>query len=442
MSRCERKGFLGIFLLALGVRLLFLVTYMAAYPARWQVPDFNVAEIGNIAVNVFEGRGFSSPFFRGGVPTAWQCPLVPYLWAAVMRVMGEATGRTEQALVWLQSVPSALSVAFYWLIACYLTRRIRGLPPHTAAVAGLVLCFWPESLLRLPDLWYFVWQELGIVVLIFFGLRWCDRPTLSTGAALGVTGGFTALVNVNPIPIFLVALITPLLERRSLDVHLLRALIPPIITATLIVAPWIVRDAITFGRLYPVRSNTAYELFQGNNARGCIRQQVDSKHPVIDPQEMALYQSLGESEYVRRSGERAWEYICHHPEQTALRVVKRFYVVWCTDLFNDWPWDPSDKSWPRDAYSKLLWLATILSALIPLSVVIFGLVSGRLQSLPHPALFISVFIFLPLPHYFTQIKIDYTQTLRSWLALFAIVALCRQTHVAFGQADHQIPLPD
>jgi len=176
-----RKGFLSIFLLALGVRLLFLVTFMGAYPAHWRGADFWWWEIGNIAINVFEGHGFSSPFFRGSVPTAWECPLVPYLWAAVMRLMGAANGRTEQVLVLLQSVPSALSVAFYWLIARYLTRRMASLPLLTDAVAGLVLCFWPESLLRLTYLYYFVWQELGIVVLVYFGLRWCDRPTLSTG---------------------------------------------------------------------------------------------------------------------------------------------------------------------------------------------------------------------------------------------------------------------
>jgi hypothetical protein len=182
----SRKGFLRIFLLALGVRLLLLAAYMATYPAQWRVTDFNVSEMGNIALNIYEGHGFSSPFFRGRVPTAWECPLVPYLWAAVMRLMGEATGRTAQMLVLLQSVPSALSVAFYWLIVRYLTRRMLGLRPIAAAVAGLMLCFWPESLLRLKDLWYMAWQDLGVVVLIWLGLRWCDRPTLATGAAMTI----------------------------------------------------------------------------------------------------------------------------------------------------------------------------------------------------------------------------------------------------------------
>jgi len=422
-----RKGFLGVFLLALGVRLLYLTTFMAAHPAHWRSTEFEWWEIGNVAVNVFAGRGFSSPFFRGSIPTAWVCPLVPYMWAAVMRLTGGANGRTEQVLILLQSVPSALSVAFYWLIARYLTRRIASLPSHTDSVVGLVLCFWPESLLRLTYLYYFVWQELAVAVLVFLGLRWCDRPTLSTGAALGMVGGLTALISLNPVPIFLVALITPFLERRSLDARLLHAMILSILTATLIVAPWIVRDALVFGRLYPLRSNGAFELFQGNNPKGCIREQADSAHPVTDPKEMALYQALGESEYVRLSGERAWSYIRAHPGLTALRVAQRFYVTWCTDLFNNWPDVPGAKWWPPGKYYKLLLLVTLASALIPLGLVINGLFSGRLRDLPHPALFISVFVFLPRPHYFTLVRNEYTQTLRAWLALFAIAVLYSAT---------------
>jgi len=61
---------------------------------------------------------------------------------------------------------------------------------------------------------------------------------------------------------------------------------------------------------------------------------------------------------------------------------------------------------------------TIPSALIPLGIVIFGLISDDYATFRIPALFISVFVFLPLPHYFTQVNNDYTQTLRTWLALW------------------------
>ena len=235
------------------------------------------------------------------------------------------------------------------------------------------------------------------------------------------------MINLNPFPIFLVALITPFLERRTLDAHLLRATAISLFAATLVLAPWIVRNALVFGRFYPVRSNGAFELFQGNNPKGCIREQADSAHPVTDPREMALYRSLGESEYVRWSGERAHNYIRDHPGQTALRVAQRFYVAWCTDLFNNWPDVAGARWWPQGVYYKVLLIVTIGSALIPLGVVILGLFSGRLRGLPHPAIFISIFVFLPLPHYFTLIRNEYTQTLRAWLTFFAIAALCTAT---------------
>jgi hypothetical protein len=93
--------------------------------------------------------------------------------------------------------------------------------------------------------------------------------------------------------------------------------------------------------------------------------------------------------------------------------------VWCRDLFNARPWIPGERWWPAGRYDQLL-----LSVLIPLGIVIFGF-WGRLRDLPHPALFISVFVFLPLPHYFTRVNNDYTQTLRTWLALLAIVMIFR-----------------
>ncbi len=44
----------------------------------------------------------------------------------------------------------------------------------------------------------------------------------------------------------------------------------------------------------------------------------------------------------------------------------------------------------------------------------------------HAILFASVFVFLPMPHYFTMVNSQYSQTLRSWLALMAVIVLMRR----------------
>jgi hypothetical protein len=274
-----QKSFLRLFLLALGIRLLCLATYMVAYPTQWRVTDFNAWEIGN-TLSIFSYFPWTRPQFtilpQREYGHGLGMPVGSILWAGLMWLMGEASGRTMQVLVLVQSVPSALSVGFCWLIARYLGLRMRGLSPNTAAVAGLVLCFWPESLLRLTEPWYFVWQELGVALLIWLGLRWCDRTTLPTGSALGAVGGIVALINVNPIPIFAVAIAAPLLERRFFSAPQWRAAMLCAGVAILASLHGFVRIIAVFGRLYPVRSNASFELVQGNNPKDCIRERVDT----------------------------------------------------------------------------------------------------------------------------------------------------------------------
>jgi hypothetical protein len=415
-------GFLRVFVVALAVRIAYLLVFIWLRPKIWGGTEFGLWEMGNIAINLSHGRGFSSPFFAGNLPTAWMCPLVPVLWASVMKLLGEASGRTYRVLVVLQIVPSALSVSFYWLIARYLARRVPGLPSYTAALVAIVFCLWPESVMRFTLLWYFVWQELILVALIYAGLWWCDEPNIYSGSTLGALGGLMALINVTPLPIFATALVTPLIENKFRRAGILRVAVVSGIVTMAIIGPWLVRDALRFGSFVPIRSNAAYELFQGNNPNGSVCQQIVSAHPTQDPHELALYKSLGEIEYVRYSRARAFQYIKAHPSETALRAAERIYVAWCTDIFQQWPWEPGK---PYSGQGFIITNVTLLSALVPLGIVIFGLITGRLRGLPHPILFASIFVFLPLPHYFTMANGQYLQTLRSWLALMAVIVLVR-----------------
>ena len=415
-------GFLRVFLVALAVRIGYLLVFIWMRPKIWGGAEFGLWEMGNIATNLFDGRGFSSPFFHGNQPTAWLCPLVPFLWATVMKLLGDASGHARRVLIVLQIVPSALSASFYWLVARYLTHRVSGLPSYTAALVGLLFCLWPESVMRFPELWYLVWQELILVALIYAGLWWCDEPTIYSGSTLGALGGLMALINVTPLPIFAMALVTPLLDNKFRRAGVLRAAVVSGIVATAIIGPWLVRDALRFGCFVPIRSNAAYELFQGNNPNGSICQQIVSAHPTQDPHELALSKSLGEIEYVRYSRARAFQYIKAHPSETALRAAERIYVAWCTDIFQQWPWEPGK---PYSGQGFIITNVALVSALVPLSIVIFGLITGRLRGLPHPILFASIFVFLPLPHYFTMANEQYLQTLRSWLALMAVIVLVR-----------------
>ncbi|MDA0577098.1 MAG: hypothetical protein O3B24_03260 [Verrucomicrobia bacterium] len=60
----------------------FLARLFVAYGLEgirsWHDVDHG-GELGRIAVNIAEGRGFSDPFGSTGQPTAWFSPIVPML---------------------------------------------------------------------------------------------------------------------------------------------------------------------------------------------------------------------------------------------------------------------------------------------------------------------------------------------------------------------------
>lgn len=436
------RSFVGLFAIALTVRLVFLAIYMFIFSEQWKVQTFGHAEMGSIAVNLYKGRGFSSPFGPGSSPTAWFSPLVPALWATVMHLVGGATGRAEQVIILLQAVPSALSSAFYWLIAGHLAYRMRLVSTHVAAVVAGVSCLWPESLLRLTDTWYYFWQELGVAALVWCAIKWYDNPDLRRGLIMGVIAGYIGLVNPTPVPIFAVALIFPVLKRRGHRTIVARNAIASAIVSLMIVTPWLVRNILVFKHFIPMRSNLGIELLQGNNSLGHVRQGCTSPHPAIQKEELKRYIELGEIEYAREAFSKAMNYMYKHPGETLVRISQRVYVTWCTDVFDHWAWFPGNRWWYGGNREKLFMLVTIPSAILPLGIVLIGLLFGRLRRIPYKSLIISVFLFLPLLYYFTIADNDYSQGIRQWLAMLAIIVLFnnRRKWYMFDLQKHLNPL--
>ncbi len=175
----------------------------------------------------------------------------------------------------------------------------------------------------------------------------------------------------------------------------------------------------------PVRSNYGIELRQGNNPAGSVRQTSESLNPTLRKEEKNRYLAMGEAAYTQWAFNQAVQYIREHPGITITRIAQRIYVSWCTDIFDWWSWRPdkSEKWWNRGRYFIVLKMTTIVSALVPLAFVLFGLVSSRLRGLPYKFLFISLFLFLSLPYYFTSANDYYSQAVRPWLAMLAVVVL-------------------
>src|SRR5690606_39206034 len=104
--------FWGVVAFALLARGLFVAFVLG--PLAWD--NYGIdhgSELGSIARNVFEGRGFSSPFEPGDTPTAWLAPLVPLIWVAVFQVFGLFTQASFFVILALQMFAGALACGFY-----------------------------------------------------------------------------------------------------------------------------------------------------------------------------------------------------------------------------------------------------------------------------------------------------------------------------------------
>lgn len=417
------RGFTVVLLTALAVHAAYALIYILRFDPP-PLPGFG-AELGSVATHLYSGRGFASPY-APDTPTAMFAPAVPALWAGLMHLVpGGPAGPIQEAIIAVQTLPSALTAAVTWLIARSLRSRMDALPSAFPSVIAAAACVWPESIVRVTQCWYYVWQSCGVALLLLTAMRFADRPDVGRGLALGGVAGAIALVNPTPLPLFAVALLGPCLARR-LAPRVLGAALASGVLSLAIAAPWLVRNALVFDAFVPLRSNYGIELRQGNNPRGSIRQSIDSLNPTLVPEERERYLTLGEVEYGRRARDAALAYMRAHPVETAVRIAQRAYVSWCTDLFDFWPWSEDSRWWKGRWRRVILQATTIASALLSLAIVLWGLATGRLRGLPHATLFAGVFLLLPLPYYFTSANDYYMQSVRPWLALLAGVALLRR----------------
>ena len=415
-----------VFVLALSARLIYFLIFIYTQHDICIGDPFCGSELGQVASNLYYGRGFSSPFESGNLPTAYFAPLVPVLWSAIFHLVGDTSKLSYVVIVLLQIIASSLSVCVYWLCA----RQVESKSPLRfqgfTHWAGVMFILWPESILRNIDPWYFVWQELGLAVLVYLGMLWIDSPRRHLGVLLGLAAGIIGNINPTPFPVYLAILAVPLLQRSYRTRQVLGGIALSLVVAVICLAPWTIRNYRAFDQVILGRSNFGLQLWLGNNPTGAIRMDKNALHPYIDKQELKRYNQMGEVTYFQQAAHQAVEYIRQHPTITSIRFLQRAYVLWLTDITDQWSWFPNREAakwWKASGNNLILSLTTMLSAVLPLVVVLYGLARRKLAGLPYWQIFLSIFIFMPLTYYFTLANPVYTQSVRTWLAFLAVLVL-------------------
>ncbi|MCE9613260.1 MAG: hypothetical protein K8T26_03235 [Lentisphaerae bacterium] len=459
----NRRLLLAVGGLALAIRFLVVGLHVAA-PDALEGYDAN-SELIWIARNLAAGHGYASPFDVGDAPSAWLAPFVPALWALLLTVLGEGRQFLAAALG-LNALASAASVVVYVAMLSHVCPRGRAPSWRALVAAGAIFSLWPPSLRLVTLTWYYAWQELTMAALCYSLLRWHQTDFARRWAAgLALTGIAAAYVNPSPLVLLPPTCLwllwragcskieyrnpkdtrnaeigkrqttnSPTGEFRTAGLpifpHRLFSMRRPALSMALIAAtiltamwPWMVRCHARLGRWMPMRSSFGVELRQGNNPDGSVHQNVASLHPALVPAERAIFDAVGEGRYTAQAMVLAVGYMQDHPRQTMRRTACRAYVFWCSDILDQWPWQPRPAWWQGTPMAWMRGAAKASLALLPLAAALITALAGWWRNLRGRWLFASLLVAYPIPYYLTHVSPEYAYAVHPYLLLYALAAV-------------------
>src|SRR5215470_10798188 len=298
-----RTSFSWMVVIGFGLRLgLILVAH--TYEFKAYDHDFSFGwEMGRIGRALANGRGFADPFDGQTGPTAWECPLYPYLIAGVFRLAGVYTHASALILLSINSVFSGLTCIPVFLIArrCFSEKVAVG----TA---------WTWALL--PSVMYWstrwVWETslaaLLMALLFWLALKLEDLDGILPWMGSGLLWGVAALTNLSLLSFMPVSVLWAWYWRSKRGRPSLAGVAFASVFFAATVAPWLIRNYETFDRFILIRSNFGAELRLGNGP-GADGVWMSWVHPSQNIVEFRRYQQLGELGYVAARKREAIDFI-------------------------------------------------------------------------------------------------------------------------------------
>jgi 4-amino-4-deoxy-L-arabinose transferase-like glycosyltransferase len=409
LSRIRRlaTSIIFIFLVALGLRIAFLVYEAHVIPANVLANVPFEQEVGSVAKALAEGQGFCCLFRQPSGPTAWLVPVYPLLLAAIFKVFGVFTLASFYAAALLNCIFSAL--------ACFpifsAGKRVSGLP--AAAGAAWLWTIFPGGIL-MPTEW--IWDTslsaLLAATLLWATLRLAESSRNRDFVAYGALWGLSLLTNpalgvLFPFHFGWIAY----RHYRQGSLRPARLALAVGILATMCL-PWTVRNTIQFHRLIPLRSNFPFELWMGNNE--IYDEHSRAVNRITRFEQVRRYTQLGESAFLDEKWQNARQFIRTHPGLTVQLFGRRIVATW---LGTEAP--------QRDF---LLAGSPLVAFIFAWNVfVLVGVVTAlaRLRILRSP-LFIPIGaypIVFPIVYYLTQTSLRLRHPCDPVLALMVVLAL-------------------
>lgn len=275
------------------------------------------AEHLHIAQALSRGRGFSDPFGVPAGPTAWMAPAYPALLAGLLQLTEGDLDAVVNAILVLKFATFVVT-GFLLLL---LTRRTLGNDWLSIVVTVFTLVlgieFW-QAFQMTHDSWLVLLAIDGLIA----GLC-LTNPFRSWGTTLlwGCFGGACALTS--PVVGMTWAILSSGVAWHNQQ---LRRVLVAGLFAFLVILPWTIRNYQVFGRVVPIKSNLAYELYQSQclQSDGVLQSSSFSIHPnSVHNDEGNQHQQLGEKAYLDRKWDTFLSSVQSDPSDFVARIVDR-----------------------------------------------------------------------------------------------------------------------
>lgn len=275
-------------------------------------------EYWEITRALLAGRGYADPFKEPTGPTAWMTPLPTLYQAFWAWLYGGDKWAVSNAIVVSSALAMALTAVLILAVARVAAPRV---PPP---VVGLLTVGALAARFHLAyQFTHDSWMVLLATDAVLCGVVW-NRWGEGRGRAArwGVVGGLAALVS--PIVGFAWGAWTLAdgVRRRAWG-----RLALALLAACVAVSPWVVRNAVVFGKFIPLKSNLAYELYQSQvySDEGRLRGRTFGTHPyATDGAERAQYAALGEVAFLDSKREQFIESVALNPGVFIDKAIDRF----------------------------------------------------------------------------------------------------------------------
>ena len=374
-------------LTAAGFRLIALYSLFRWRP--WLVVNAMMSggEVTQIAKSIVLGKGFANPL---GIvdtgPTAWVCPIYPYIVAGFFRIGGIHTAKSQLMLLTLNCILAGATVFPIYAIA-----------KHSFGTRSAIWAAWLWVVL--PSAWQIpirlAWDStlnaFSFAVLFWATLVVRRQRALLGWVGYGVLWAVCVLINASIMSLapFFFGWILWELHKQSRPWF--RPLAMSMVIFVLGVVPWGIRNYLVLGKLIPLRSNFGLVLWMANHSESLGFDGFSS--PYGNAQQAKLYREVGEIEYMRTKKHEAYVFMRAHPGRTLTNVLRNAWIFWIgvTDLDVN-PWYGTSRIADVDFVSNAMLIFLAL-----LAVVLAFRCPGTIV-----APYLMVLVFFPPLYYLTR----------------------------------------